>query len=190
MTKGEVRNHARAAKLPVSEKKDSQEICFIPGGNLHSFFSASDHEIISQGEIVAQDGRVLGSHKGCHLYTVGQRHGLGVSSTVPLYVLRIEPETGRIIVGEEKDLYRQDLLAADPKWISGTPPTFPLKAMARIRSRHEGAPCTVDYVTNSTDQGKIVICFDTPQRAVTPGQAVVLYTGDEVIGGAWIERTS
>jgi len=185
MKKKEVRRLAHEAGLLVADKRESQEVCFVQKKGLGSFFRETIPPRDGKGEFVTRDGRALGRHSGYCQYTIGQRHGLGISSPSPLYVIGIDPERNRVIVGREKDLYHQELIASSPRWISGMPPDFPLHSLAQIRSRHEGGDCeVVPY-----GDGRLRVSFVNPQRAITPGQAVVFYNGDEVLGGAWIESS-
>ena len=135
------------------------------------------------GEIVDSSGKVIGRHRGVHRLTVGQRKGLGLSAGVPLYVLRLQPEEARVVVGSRDELGERALRASSVNWIAGEPPSEPRRVTARIRHRHRDAPATV------TPEGRTGahLEFDEPQTAVTPGQAVVFYDGDEVVGGGWIE---
>jgi tRNA-specific 2-thiouridylase len=132
---------------------------------------------------VDSDGRRLGEHAGVHRFTVGQRKGLGLTSRRPLYVLRVEPETRTVVVGEEAELEAPGLLAKDANWVSIPPPGAPVAATAKIRYRAEDAGCTVTPLGGD----RVRVDFRAPQRAVTPGQAVVFYDGDICLGGAWIE---
>lgn len=184
MTKMEVRAAARKAGLPVSEKRESQEICFIPQGSLASFLTP----LLGRrtGDIVTKDGKTIGHHKGCHMYTIGQRHGLGISSPEALYVTGIDPMGNRVIVAGEKELYSPELIAGPPSWVREDPPSFPFSAEAQIRYRHKAAPCNVYRL----DGDRIRVQFEAAQRAVTPGQAVVFYSGEEVLGGAWIDTSA
>jgi len=185
MRKKDVRKIAREAGLPVADKRESQEVCFVREGGIGSFLRKMVPHMDGKGEFITRDGKVLGSHSGYYQYTIGQRHGLGLSNPSPLYVIGIDPKANRVIVGGEKELYRRQLIASSPRWIAGKPPKFPFHALAQIRSRHEGGDCEVDYCQD----GQIKVSFIHPQRAITPGQAVVFYNGDEVIGGAWIESS-
>jgi len=183
MKKEDVRRLAREARLPVADKRESQEVCFVQEQGIESFLRTMIPARDGKGEFVTKNGRVLGRHSGYYQYTIGQRHGLGLSNPSPLYVIGIDPERNRVIVGGEKELYHQELIASSPRWISGSPPEFPFHALAQIRSRHEAGECEVV----SCLDGRIKVSFIHPQRAITPGQAVVFYDNDEVIGGAWIE---
>jgi tRNA-specific 2-thiouridylase len=187
LTKPEVREVARQHGLKLAEKPDSQEICFIPGGDYKQFLTAYLEEQGQQfpetaGELVASNGEVLGRHEGISNFTVGQRKGLGVSSPSPLYVLRIDPASHRVTVGADEELATRTLRARRLNWISIAKLTGPMRVRVKIRHRHEPAWATLE--PDGAD--KAVATFDEPQRAVTPGQSAVFYDGDEVVGGGWI----
>ena len=188
-TKPRVRELARELGLEVAEKSDSQEICFVPNGDYAAFMSAYFREQGieppgARGEIVTADGRVLGAHEGIHNFTVGQRKGLGIATGEPLYVIATDAVTRRVVVGRDEDILRQRLSARQVNWISIAPPQGPLRAQVKIRNKHAAAAATV-YPAPDSDH--VEIEFDQPQRAVTPGQAAVMYDGDVVLGGGWIE---
>ncbi len=188
MTKPEVRVAARNAGLALAEKPDSQEICFIPGGDYKQFLAAyleEQGEAMPEtaGELVASSGEVIGHHEGISNFTVGQRKGLGVSSPTPLYVLAIHPDSHRVTVGAESELTSPTLRARRLNWISIPELTEPMRVKIKIRHRHEPAWATLEP---ADDAGEVVARFDEPQRAVTPGQSAVFYDGDEVVGGGWI----
>jgi tRNA-specific 2-thiouridylase len=184
LTKSEVRAHARALGLLVAEKPDSQEICFVPDGDYASFVARHAPEAAVGGAITDRAGRVLGHHDGIHRYTVGQRKGLRLSASMPLYVLALDPSDRTVIVGPREALDETRLTATGVNWIAGTAPGGPLEASVQIRHRHAPASATVHALAG----GRAQVRFAAPQRAVTPGQAVVFYVGDEVVGGGWIER--
>ena len=194
-TKPQVRELARELGLPVAAKPDSQEICFVPNGDYAAFIDAYFRERgiapeKTQGEIRDTEGRVLGEHAGVHHFTVGQRRGLRVAAGEPLYVIATEPASQRVIVGRNEDLLRARLSAKDMNWISIAPPISPLRAQVKIRNKHAAADATITPIgnnDNNNDAARVEIRFDQPQRAVTPGQAAVLYAGDLVLGGGWIE---
>jgi tRNA-specific 2-thiouridylase len=192
MTKPEVREAARQHGLALAEKPDSQEICFIPGGDYKQFLTAYLEEQGRQlpetsGELVASSGKVLGSHEGIFNFTVGQRKGLGVSSPSPLYVLNIDPVSHRVTLGADEELATSTLRARGLNWISIAELTSPMRVRVKIRHRHEPAWATLEPA-NSAEAGsdEVIATFDEPQRAVTPGQSAVFYDGDEVVGGGWI----
>ena len=187
MTKQQVRERARAAGLPVADKPDSTEICFVPGGDYNRFIEAYYAErgeaVPSRpGEVVDAAGRVLGRHPGLHRFTIGQRKGLGLAAPHPLYVLQVEPDSGRLTVGQDAELFSATALVSRVNWVSIAPPGSPIRAQARIRYRHQPASATLTPL----DAGRVRLEFDRPQRAITPGQSVVLYEGDLVIGGGVI----
>jgi tRNA-specific 2-thiouridylase len=183
LTKAAVRAHADRLQLAVAGKPDSHEICFVADGDAGDFVERRLETTPATGEIVDSSGRVLGRHRGLHRYTVGQRRGLGISGSVPLYVVKLDVDEDRVIVGSREELGRATLTASGVNWIAGTPPAGPTRVTARIRHRHADAPATV--VAEGGDQ--TLLTFDSPQLAVTPGQAVVFYEGDEVLGGGWID---
>ena len=183
LSKDAVRDMARALGLPVAEKPDSQEICFVPDGDYAAFIERNTGGLASGGTIVNRSGEVLGRHGGVHRFTVGQRKGLGIAAAEPLYVLQLRPADQTVVVGPRLELERTSLMASNVNWIAGAPPTDTLRLMAQIRHRHQPAPATVD----SLDAGRAAVEFDAPVMAIAPGQAVVFYDGDEVIGGGWID---
>lgn len=190
MSKPQVRELARQHGLALAEKPDSQEICFVPGGDYKRFIDAYLDEQGEQlpdtsGELVTTDGRVLGRHDGIHNFTVGQRKGLGVATGTPLYVININGSRGQVTVGSNDDLLSRQLIARDLNWIAIDNLREPIRVHAKIRHRHEPAPAAVAPARN----GEALVTFDDPQRAITPGQAVVFYDGDLVIGGGWIAET-
>jgi tRNA-specific 2-thiouridylase len=188
LTKPEVRAHAEALGLAVADKPDSHEICFVPDGDTAGFVerstsvTAGTNPALQPGDIVDSSGKLLGHHTGLHRFTVGQRKGLGISTGAPRYVLRLEPSDSRVVVGSRDELGRREFEASSVNWISGAAPDAPIRVTARIRHRHQDAPATV-----VADAARIRVTFDEPQLAVTPGQAVVLYEGEEVVGGGWID---
>ncbi len=187
-TKTEVRRLASDLGVPVAGKRESQEICFVPGGDYGAFIDAWFREQGMEppplaGEVRSTDGRLLGRHEGVHRYTVGQRKGLGVAAGEPLYVVSTDPATRRVTVGRDHDLFRGACTVRDVNWIAGEPPGAPVRAAVKIRNKHDAAPALVTPL----DEGHASVEFDAPQRAVTPGQAAVFYQGDIVLGGGWIE---
>jgi tRNA-specific 2-thiouridylase len=187
LTKAEVRDLARRARLPVAEKPESQEICFVPEGGYVRFIEAYLDEqgsapAAESGEMVTPGGEVVGRHRGLHRYTVGQRHGLGVAAGRPLYVIALDRATNRLIVGDDAELRRESCDVADVNWIPFAQPAEPLRAMVKIRHRHAPAAATVEALDGRAAR----VRFDVPQRAVTPGQAAVFYDGERVLGGGWI----
>ena len=192
LTKPEVRDLARSRGLALAEKPDSQEICFIPGGDYKQFITAYLEEQGEQvpqsaGELVASSGEVIGRHEGIANFTVGQRKGLGVSSPTPLYVLAIHPDSHRVTVGADSELASRTLVARRLNWISIPTLTAPLRVQAKIRHRHEPAWATLEPAPlTANGEAEVIATFDEPQRAVTPGQSAVFYDNDEVVGGGWI----
>lgn len=187
MHKTEVRELARKLDLPMSEKPDSQEICFVPNGDYAAFIEAYFREQgleagRAQGEIRDEQGKLLGEHKGVHHYTIGQRKGIGIAAASPLYVISTEPATQTVVVGNGEGLMRRRMRVRDLNWISIDGPAEPIRAMVRIRNRHVPSAATVYPGAAGTAE----VVFDTPQRAITPGQGAVLYQDDLVLAGGWI----
>jgi tRNA-uridine 2-sulfurtransferase len=187
MSKPKVRELARQYGIASAEKPDSQEICFVPGGDYKQFidaYLADQGESLpdTSGELVTTHGKVLGHHEGIHNFTVGQRKGLGVATGSPLYVININGEKGQVTVGGSDELLARQLIAHKMNWIAVDELRAPMRVHAKIRHRHEPAAATVENAPN----GEALVTFDRPQRAVTPGQAVVFYDGDIVVGGGWI----
>jgi tRNA-specific 2-thiouridylase len=187
LLKSEVRQIARRHGLALADKPDSQEICFVPGGDYKKFLDAYLAEQgkalpDTAGELVSSSGEVLGTHSGIHNFTVGQRKGLGVATGSPLYVLQINGERRRVVVGGGEQLYSRSLQAKRVNWIAMELPGSPLRLGVKIRHRHEPASAVVE----ATGANEATVCFDQPQRAITPGQAAVFYDGDVVVGGGWI----
>ena len=181
--KAHVRDYARARRLPVADKPDSQEICFIPDNDYASFVAKHAPEAARGGEIVDERGEVLGTHDGIHRFTVGQRKGLGLSgSGAPLYVLQLRPADQQVVVGPKTSLEQTTLTASEVNWMIEEP-SAPIRAQVQIRHRHQAAPAVV----RSLGEGRARVEFDAPQIAITPGQAAVFYDGDVVLGGGWID---
>ncbi|MEM7433511.1 MAG: tRNA 2-thiouridine(34) synthase MnmA [Myxococcota bacterium] len=179
LTKTEVREAGRRLGVPNADKPDSQELCFVPDGGVGRFIQGQGRPT-RRGHIVDPDGKVLGEHEGIANFTRGQRRGLGIGGGGARYVLRIVPERDEVVVGEERDLYTRRLVARDAHWLCGEP-SDAFEGEVRIRYRHRGA----QGVITPAAQG-FVVEFGEPQRAITPGQAAVVYRGDEVIGGGFI----
>ncbi len=187
MQKREVRALAAARGLALAHKPDSQEICFIPGGDYKQFLDAyldeQDEAMpVTAGALVTASGERVGEHAGIHNFTVGQRKGLGLPGPNPFYVLAIDPATHAVTVGAEPELYTRIFRANRLNWIGVAKPRAGMRVDAKIRHRHEPAPATVIAV----EDDEVEVRFDAAQRAVTPGQAAVFYEGDETIGGGWI----
>jgi tRNA-specific 2-thiouridylase len=178
--KEEIRNIASDVNLPVADKPDSQEICFIPDGNYQRFLQQRLQP--KSGQIVDSAGNVLGDHSGIEFFTVGQRRGLGITSAKPLYVLNINADNGRVTVGQQNELDQTTLWASNVNYISGISPENTLEITAKIRYNASESPATL-----IPHKGWTEIQFHSPQRAITPGQAIVFYQGDEVLGGGIIE---
>jgi len=181
--KDAVREHARRLGLSVSEKKDSYEICFVPDGDYASFVERHAPGTLAPGVVTDREGRVLGRHEGTHRFTIGQRKGLGVSATIPLYVVDIRPGEHTVVVGPRDALDRVRMTASRVNWISGEVPADPVRAAVQIRHRHAASPATVIPI----GPDRVEVTFDAPQPAITPGQATVFYDDDVVIGGGWID---
>jgi tRNA-uridine 2-sulfurtransferase len=188
MEKSAVRELARELGIPTAAKPDSQEICFVPNGDYAAFIDAYFKEqgiapSETQGELVTTDGQIVGEHSGVHHFTVGQRRGLGVAAGEPLYVISTEPASKRVMIGRNDALLRATMTVKDVNWISIAAPAAPIRAEIKIRNKHQAAPATI---TPTADPGRIEVLFDEPQRAVTPGQGAVFYSGELVLGGGWI----
>jgi tRNA-specific 2-thiouridylase len=210
LTKEQVRAIARRKKLPVAEKPESQEICFVPSRSYRDFIEAYLAEQGKKleepaGEIVSTGGRVLGEHHGLHHFTVGQRKGLGIATGEPLYVVQIDRARNRVVVGPDAELHHRRFLVRDVNWIRPLAGGEVVEACVKIRNKHVPAPARVEAgppppgateTAGADSQVKIAVTssatatveFLTPQRAITPGQAAVFYAGDEVLGGGWIAR--
>ena len=187
MTKPEVRELARQHGLALAEKPDSQEICFVPGGDYKQFidaYLADSGETLpdTAGELVTTGGVVIGEHHGIHNFTVGQRKGLGVATGSPLYVIQINGADKQVIVGGEENLYSRTLRTRRVNLIAVDDLIEPMRVSVKIRHRHESAAATIQ----KTGDDEILVTFDQPQRAITPGQAAVFYDNDVVVGGGWI----
>jgi tRNA-specific 2-thiouridylase len=189
LTKEEVRAAARARNLPVAEKPESQEICFVPSRSYREFIEAylaeQGQKLEEQpGEIVSTDGRVLGEHHGVHHFTVGQRKGLGLAVGSPLYVLEIDRARNRVVVGPDEALLGRRFITRDVNWIREVQEGETLEADVKIRNKHVAARARVEVCSGR----EALVEFLNPQRAITPGQGAVFYDGDEVLGGGWISR--
>jgi tRNA-specific 2-thiouridylase len=187
MTKPEVRELARRHGLALAQKPDSQEICFVPGGDYKNFldaYLAEQGEALpdTAGELVTTDGQVIGEHSGIHKFTVGQRKGLGVATGTPLYVIQINGEKRQVVVGNQENLYSRTLRARGINLIAVEDLQNAMPVTVKIRHRHEPAPATIER----SGDDEVLVTFDEPQRAITPGQAAVFYDGDVVVGGGWI----
>jgi tRNA-specific 2-thiouridylase len=189
LNKQEVREIARRLAVPVAEKPESQEICFVPTGNYVRFIEGYLQEQGSKlpeetGTIVTITGEVLGRHTGLHRFTVGQRHGLGIAAGRPVYVVSLDHANNRLVVGEDADLRSTVCEVRNVNWISIPVPDAPVEARVRVRNRHEPAVAEI----TALDEDRARITFREPQRAITPGQAGVFYAGEKVLGGGWIQK--
>ena len=187
LAKNEVREIARRLGVPVAEKPESQEICFVPAGNYVRFIESYLQEQGSAldetpGEIVSTSGEVVGRHGGLHQYTVGQRRGLGLAVGHPLYVVGLDRRANRVIVGADRELRQASCEVRGVNWIPFAAPAGPVRASVRIRNRHEPAEAEITALDAATAR----VRFCEPQRAITPGQAAVFYSGERVLGGGWI----
>ena len=194
MSKPEVRQVARDHSLAVAEKSESQEICFVPDGNYAGFIERyleaedSKDRLPGQGEIVDAAGGVIGQHAGIHRYTIGQRRGIGIAGSQPLYVVNIDAAKNQVVVGHQDELLSTQFTAAGVNWVAFGNPIGPVRAEVRVRYRHNPAKATITPLDGDRD-GRVQVIFDEPQRAITPGQATVFYRDDEVLGGGWITRS-
>jgi len=209
LAKASVRAYARERGLPVADKADSQEICFVPDHDYARFVATRAPQVAHDGPIVDEAGRTLGRHEGIHRFTVGQRKGLGLaapgaSAGMPMYVLQLRPSDRAVVVGPKVSLERTTLTASQVNWIVEQP-SGPVRAAVQIRHRHQPAAATIRVVDEprpstlrqaqgrpehgrgATGSGRAEVVFDTPQVAITPGQAAVFYDGDTVLGGGWID---
>ena len=187
LTKPEVREIARSVGLETAGKPESQEICFVPDGDYARFVeNYARYEMGAQtgaaGEIRTADGKLIGEHPGLHRFTIGQRRGIGIASSEPLYVVKIDVPLNQLVVGNRNELYAGSLVATGVNWLSIHPPNSSVRANVRIRYRAVEAPAVI----TPTEAGRVRVDFDEPQAAITPGQAAVFYDDDVVVGGGWI----
>lgn len=183
MSKDEVRTIAEGIGLQIASKPDSQDICFVPDGKYAEFIEEHESMTFPEGDYCDEEGNPMGRHKGIIRYTVGQRKGLGIAAGKPVYVKEIDPVHNRVILCDNEALFTDTLKSDDFNWVSIEPPYKPLHAKARIRYQHQEQPAVV--LPNK--DGSVTIRFEEPQRAITPGQTVVVYDGDIVLGGGTIE---
>jgi tRNA-specific 2-thiouridylase len=189
MSKPEVRAVAREHELAVAEKSESQEICFVPDGNYAGFIDRyldatdSANRKPEAGELVGTGGEVMGHHLGIHRYTIGQRRGIGIAGERPLYVIEIDAGKNQVVVGHQEELLGSEFTAARVNWVA-TEPNGPVRAEVSLRYRHTPALATITPIGSD----RVEVRFDEKQRAITPGQATVFYSGDEVLGGGWIVK--
>jgi tRNA-specific 2-thiouridylase len=182
-SKPEIRELSRQAGIETADKPDSQEICFIPDNDYSGFIDRFRGPQATAGEIVDTAGKIVGTHAGYQSFTIGQRKGLGIAFGEPRFVVRIEPESRRVVIGTKDELGRRELKADRLNWLID-PPTSPIRCTAQIRYQHAPAACEARI----TGKDELSVEFDDPQFGVAPGQAVVLYEGDRVLGGGWIRR--
>ncbi len=184
MKKSEVREMARKIGLPVHSAPESQEICFLPGRDYRHFIERErGRGAVRRGHIIDDDGEILGKHDGAYRYTIGQRKGLGIASSEPYYVKEIRPEENKVVVGRRMELYSKKAGAGFFAWTSGEPRQKAMMVHAQVRYRHRPAPGRLEIIAGD----RVNFIFDEPQWAITPGQALVCYEGDRVMGGGWIE---
>jgi tRNA-specific 2-thiouridylase len=188
-TKEQVRGIARAKNLPVAEKPESQEICFVPKGSyrqfIHAYLAEQGQTIVDRpGELVGTGGQLLGEHTGVHQFTIGQRRGLGLAAGSPLYVIDIDAKNNRVVVGANEELLKHRFSVRNVNWIRPVAEGERLEARVRIRNKHVPAPARIE----ASSSGEAIVEFVAAQRAITSGQAAVFYDGDEVLGGGWISR--
>ena len=186
LTKDEVREHARRRGLVTADKPESQEICFIPDDDYRGFLHRRDGSMFQSGPIVDEQGHVLGTHPGIANFTIGQKRGLGLAAGRALYVVDLNAATNTVTVGDARALEQERLVATSANFIACPPPVEPMPVLAKIRHNHTPASATV----RELEPGVAEVVFDEPQRAVTPGQSVVWYRGDLVVGGAVIDRAA
>jgi tRNA-specific 2-thiouridylase len=184
LTKSQVREMARSLGFETAEKPDSQDVCFVRDRNKDGFLRRELKVTDEPGPITDLQGHVLGTHHGLLGYTIGQREGLGIAVGQPRYVLAIDRPHNRLVVGSREDLLRRAFLAERVNWVSIAPPSSPVRASVKIRSHHEAANATI----TPSEDASVLVEFDEPQSAVTPGQAAVFYGQDLVLGGGWIVR--
>jgi tRNA-specific 2-thiouridylase len=180
--KDQIRQIAQEIDLPVANKPDSQDICFVPDGDYATFIDSQTGQTLAPGNFVMTDGTILGKHKGITHYTVGQRKGLGLSLGFPSYVLEIRPETNEVVIGTKEESMTYTLQANQLNFMSIEDLTEPMRVFAKIRYNHKGAWCTIEKI----GEDLLLATFEEAQRAVTPGQAVVFYDGEYVLGGGCI----
>ncbi|HEV7665570.1 MAG TPA: tRNA 2-thiouridine(34) synthase MnmA [Chloroflexota bacterium] len=183
-TKSSTRQLATDLGLAVANKPESQDICFVPFKRYTEFIELYAPEVLQPGPVVDQQGKILGEHRGVALHTVGQRRGLGIAAGQPLFVTSLQPETNTVVVGGPEALLKSTCHLEEVSWIDGQPPSGPLQAMAKPRYRATEVPCSVI----PSPQGGLDVTFDEPLKAITPGQALVFYEGEYVLGGGTISR--
>jgi tRNA-specific 2-thiouridylase len=185
MTKKEARQLAVKIKLPTVSEPESQEICFVPGNDYRLFLEKSKGMgIAKQGKIVTREGEKVGEHLGAYRFTIGQRHGLGIASPEPYYVMEIRPEENEVVVGRKKDLFSTRVEADSFNWMDGKAREGRTRVLAQIRYRHVPGAGWLERVT----PGEVKFEFEEPQWGITPGQALVCYEGERLLGGGWIKK--
>ena len=182
--KNKIRQLAERLNLPVAKKKESQEVCFIPDGNLSNFIREFTGKSFEQGEIIDQSGTVFGTHQGIIGYTIGQRKGLGIATGKPVYVTKINPANNTIIIGPDENLYHKTFTATGIHWFLPKEPRIPIQIKARIRYTHRPKSAQITPLGNNS----VKVTFKKSQRAITPGQLAVFYDHDIVVGSAWIDQ--
>jgi len=182
MRKDEVRKKARELELPVHEKGESQDACFIQPGGVRGFLCNNTSLLPGPGWFVDKAGNRLGTHDGACFFTVGQRKGLGIAAPFPLYVVKINAADNEVVLGNREEASSPELVLSNPRWVSGTPPPGPFRSLVQIRHRQAPVGCRARFLPD----GSIRVIFDKPQHGVAPGQAAVFYDGELVLGGGWI----
>ena len=181
----EIRKIAFEQGIPVADKSDSQDICFIPDGDYGAFLEReAGDRIPGEGNFVSTDGSIIGRHKGVTHYTIGQRKGLGIAMGHPVFVCEIRPETNEVVIGENEDIFSTELICRDVNYMGMEEGKEPSRCMAKIRYAHKGDICSLEKLQD----GRIHVKFERPVRAITPGQSVVFYDGEYVLGGGVIEQ--
>ena len=186
LTKQEVRDIARKLSLLPAEKPDSTGVCFVPGGNYREYIESDPEFSSREGEIISEEGETLGKHGGVYGFAIGQRPGLGIATGAPMYVTRIEPSQNRVFVGGKDKIYSRGLIATDISWISPSDTLSESPEQVKVKVRYSQRES--DATVNMRSETDAVFRFSEPERAVTPGQAVVMYRGDRVLGGGWINE--
>ena len=189
LTKPEVRRMAERYDLPNRDKPDSVEICFVPDRDYARVVRERRPDAFAEGDVLDESGQVVGRHGGIPRYTIGQRRGLGIAAGKPIYVTQLDVLNNRVTVGDGDSLLADTLIADRASFLTDTP-ADDFRATVKIRYLHKPTPATVQVLSAETNSHatKVRVVFDEPQRAITPGQAVVFYDGDVVLGGAWIEK--
>ena len=185
-TKQEVRQLARDFNLPVADRNDSQDLCFLGDGDYRDFLTRNSSQAIAEGEILNLDGETMGEHDGLAMYTIGQRRGLGISSAAPLYVIDKDTKRNSLIIGPKAHLYKQKMWADNVNWVSISPPANPFQAQVKIRYKSPKEPAAI--IPLGAD--KVEVHFENPVRDITPGQAAVFYEADICLGGGIIQKSS